>query len=146
MEITNVTPLEEQFSGRKYINIESYKKNGEPKQTPVQSLEDDGLIYFRTDPKTWKFHRIKNNPHVRIVLSDRNGKPLGEWLHGEARIVEGKERDRIQSLFRQAYGELGNLMVNFIAWLRRERLTEVIMIRLLPPFNSSVEQQQQSSN
>jgi uncharacterized protein len=55
----------EQFSGRRYINLESYKRNGEPKQTPVQSLEHDGLIYVRTDPTSWKVKRIRRNPHVR---------------------------------------------------------------------------------
>jgi PPOX class probable F420-dependent enzyme len=121
-----------EFSGRRYINLESYKKNGEPKRTPVQSLGYNGLLYVRTDPKTWKLKRIKSNPHIRIVLSDRNGKPLGAWVDAEASIVEGVEKDRIQYVFRKEYGSIGSSIVNFVAWLRRERLSAVISIKLNP--------------
>jgi len=80
-----------QFSGRRYINLESYKKNGDPKQTPVQSIEAAGVVYFRTDSKTWKVKRIRRNPHVRIVPSDRNGKPTGVWVEGEAHVLEERK-------------------------------------------------------
>jgi uncharacterized protein len=132
-------PVEDQFSGRRYINLESYRKNGEPKKTPVQSIEDNGIIYVRTDPKTWKARRIMGNPRVRIVVSDRNGKPLGSWVEGEARVIDGEERKRIQSLFRKEYGTIGNLIVNFVARLREERLTAVIAIKLQPGLHSSAE-------
>jgi uncharacterized protein len=125
-----------QFSGRRYISLESYKKNGEPKRTPVQSLENNGLIYFRTDPKTWKFKRIERNSHVRIALSDRNGRPTGSWVDGEARIIEGVERERIQNLFKKEYGTIGNTIVNFVASIRREKLTAVISIKLFPQLHA----------
>ena len=123
----------EQFSGRRYINLESYKKNGEPKQTPVQSLEHDGLVYVRTDPTTWKVKRIMRNPHVRIVPSDQRGKPTGMWVEGEARILEGEERERMLEVFKKEYGGFGYSMVGFVGRLRGERqMTAVISIKLLP--------------
>jgi len=123
----------EPFSGRRYINLESYKKNGEPKQTPVQSLEHDGLIYVRTDPTTWKVKRIQRNPHVRLVLSDRNGKPIGTWVDGEARMLEGEERDRVLNVFRKEYGAIGYSMVGFVGRMRGERqMTAIISIKLQP--------------
>jgi uncharacterized protein len=125
-----MSQLVDEFSGRRYINLESYKKNGAPKLTPVQSLEHNGFIYLRTDPKTWKFKRIKNNPRVRIARSDRNGKPLGAWVEGTASIVDGEEKDRMQKVFRKEYGAMGNSIINFVAWLRRERLSAVISIKL----------------
>lgn len=119
-----------QFSGRKYINVETYKKNGEPKLTPVQSIEVEGVVYFRTDPNTWKAKRIRKNPHVRIVPSDRSGKPTGTWVEGEARILEGQENDRMMATFRKEYGTIGNSMVNFMGRLRGERLKTVVSIQL----------------
>jgi uncharacterized protein len=118
-----------QFSGRRYINLESYKKTGQPKQTPVQSIEDNGVIYLRTDPRTWKVKRIERNSHVRIVASDRNGKPTGTWVDGEAHIVQGRETGRIMDLFRKEYGPVGNIVVGFVARLRGERLTTIISIK-----------------
>ena len=120
----------EQFSGRRYINLETYKNNGEPKVTPVQSLEHNGLIYVRTDPTTWKVKRIRRNSHVRIAPSDRNGKPTGTWVDGEARVLEGEENEGILKVFRKEYGAFGYSMVGLVARMRGERqMTAVISIK-----------------
>jgi uncharacterized protein len=119
-----------QFSGRRYINLESYKRDGSPKLTPVQSIEDGGKVYFRTDPGTWKVKRIRRNPHVRIVASDRNGKPSGDWFEGVARLVDGDEGARVQRLFRAEYGAVGNGVVGLVARLRGEKLTTVVSVEL----------------
>jgi PPOX class probable F420-dependent enzyme len=119
-----------QFTGRQYINLESYTRKGEPKLTPVQSIEDGGLIYLRTGSRTWKVKRIRRNPRVRIVRCNRSGAPLGAWVGGEAHVVEGEECERLKKLFRKEYGAVGNLLVGLVARLRGERLTTVISIRL----------------
>ena len=119
-----------QFSGRRYINLESYKKSGEPRLTPVQSIGENGMVYLRTDPRAWKVKRIRRNPHVRIVLSNRSGKPIGAWVEGEARILEGEENDRAMELFRKEYGRVGDFLIGIVARLRGERMTTVISIRL----------------
>jgi len=119
-----------QFSGRRYINLESYKKDGTPKRTPVQSIEDDGLIYFRTGPNTWKVKRIRRNPHVRIVLADRSGNPTGTWFDGDAQVLEGEESVRVEKLFRREYGAVGTSLVNFVGRMRGERLTTFVSVRL----------------
>ena len=121
-----------QFSGRRYINLEAYKKNGSPKQTPVQSIEENGRVYFRTDPNTWKVKRIRNNSHVRIVPSGRGGNPTGTWVDGEARILQGEEYDWAMALFKKEYGAIGNSMIGFVGRLRGERLTTVISVDLKP--------------
>jgi len=123
----------DQFSGRRYINLESYKKSGEPKHTPVQSLERDGMVYVRTDPTTWKVKRIRRNPHVRLVPSDRNGKPMGTWADGEARMLEGEEKDRMLEVFRKEYGAIGYSMVGLVARMRGEKqMSAVICIDVHP--------------
>jgi len=120
----------EQFSGRRYINLESYKKNGEPKQTPVQSLEHDGLVYVRTGPTTWKVKRIRRNPRVRVALSDRRGNPVGAWVEGEAHMLEGQDREGMLKVFRKEYGAIGYALVGLVGRLRGGQLTAVISIEL----------------
>jgi len=121
----------EKFSGRRYINLESYKRNGEPKVTPVQSIEHEGTIYVRTDPTTWKVKRIQRNPKVRLALADRNGKALSDWFDGEASILKGEENDRILNLFKKEYGAIGYSMVGFVGRLRGEKhMTAIISIKL----------------
>jgi uncharacterized protein len=124
-------PLE-QFSGRKYIAVESYKKDGTPKVTAVQSIEDAGMVWFRTDPGTWKVRRIRRDPHVRIALSDRSGKPTAAWVDGDAQVVEGEESDRMQKVFRKEYGAIGSALVDRVAKMRGEKLTAVVSVKLRP--------------
>jgi PPOX class probable F420-dependent enzyme len=116
------------FSGRRYINLESYKKNGEPKLTPVQAIGHNGIVYLRTGPNSWKVKRIRRNPHVRIVPSDRRGNPTGQWVEGEAYVVEGDDYVRAMKLFRDEYGAVGNALIRLVARLRGGELTTVISI------------------
>ena len=82
----------EQFTGRRYITLESYTRIGKPKITPVQSLEHDGVLYVRTDPATWKIERIQRNSHMRAALSDRSGKLIGNWIHGRSAHPGGRRK------------------------------------------------------
>ena len=121
----------EHFSGRRYVDLESYKKGGEAKVTPVQSLEHDGMIYVRTGAATWKVKRIRRNPHVRIAPSDRSGKTTGPWVDGEARVLEGQENQRLLEVFRKEYGGFGYRMVGLVGRMRGEQeMNAVISIKL----------------
>jgi len=120
-----------QFSGRRYIILESYKKNGEPKLTPLESFEHDGLLFMRTGPKTWKVRRIRRNPHVRVVPCNQRGMPVGTWVEAEARIVEGEELEQAKALFKEEFGAIGNRLRGAAYRLfRGQSLTTVITIRL----------------
>jgi uncharacterized protein len=112
--------------------VESYKKDGTPKVTAVQSIEDGGIVWFRTDPGTWKVKRIRRDPHVRIALSDRNGNPTAPWVDGDAQVVEGEESTRIQKVFRKEYGAIGSAIVDRVAKMRGEKLTAVVSVKLRP--------------
>lgn len=121
-----------EFSGRRYINLESYKKNGEAKLTPVQAIGDSGIVYLRTGPNSWKVKRIRRNPHVRIVPSDKRGNPTGSWVDGEAHMLEGDEYVRAMELFRKEYGAFGDAMVKLVARLRGGDLTAIISVKPWP--------------
>jgi uncharacterized protein len=78
----------EQFSGEKYLNLETYRRNGEGVRTPVWFAEESGVMYTRTFEKTGKVKRLRREPRVRTVPCDAHGNPEGEWIDGEGRIVE----------------------------------------------------------
>ncbi len=99
------------FGNQKYINLETYRKNGEAIQTPVWFIEKDGLIYIHTAQKTWKVKRMRRNPEVRLVPSNFRGKPKGNWLRGEAHFMGGTETDQILRLFDKKYGLMGRLII-----------------------------------
>ena len=93
-----------QFLNHRYINLESYKKNGKAVRTPVWFVEDKGVIYVRTDQNSGKMKRMHNNNHILIVPSDFRGKPKGSWIKAEINIASTNEKERANKLLDQKYG------------------------------------------
>jgi PPOX class probable F420-dependent enzyme len=102
-----------QFSNQKYINLETYRKNGQAVQTPVWFVIEGSVIYIRTDKNSGKIKRAKNNPHVRITPCTARGQPKGKWLNGEARIASWSESQFANQLLRQKYGLQGKIIRMF---------------------------------
>ena len=96
-------PLE-QFSGEKYINLETYKRDGTPIRTPVWFVIDKDLIYVITRDSTGKVKRLKNNQNVRIVPCSFKGEIKNEWVNGKAQKIIGSEADRAIKLRKKKYG------------------------------------------
>ena len=105
-----------QFLNQKYINLETYRKNGQGVQTPVWFAIDGSIIYVRTDSNSGKIKRARNNPHVRLTPSNARGQPKGEWIDGEIKIASTSESERANQLLRKKYGLQGKIirMVNKI--------------------------------
>jgi hypothetical protein len=125
--------LVKQFSGSRYVNLESYWSDGTPELTPVQSVEHDGVLYLRTDPRAGKVGRIRGSQVVRVVPCDRKGTPRGTWMDGEAHLIEGAEYERVRTILNSRPGPFGNLIVSLMARLKGQRLTVMISVRLVGP-------------
>ena len=87
----------------KYISLITYKKNGDPRATPVWFVEENKKIYFVTLQGRYKFKRIKSNPNVKIASSSMRGKPKEEYIDGIARILSDEESKPIITLFKKKY-------------------------------------------
>ncbi len=68
------------FLDQKYVNLETYKKDGTSVRTPVWFMIDNGIIYVMTREKTGKVKRLKNNQNIRIVPCSYTGEPKSEWI------------------------------------------------------------------
>ena len=101
--MTNVEKLI-QFSNRKYLNLVTYRKSGAAVSTPLWFVEEGGVLYVRTPARSGKVKRLRNNPRVRVVPSDRRGNPKGAWIDGRARIVCGAQAQRANRLVHRKYG------------------------------------------
>lgn len=106
------------FSGQKYLNLESYRRNGKPVRTPLWFVEKDGQLYVRTADDAWKVKRIRHNPRVRIAVCDMRGGLKSEWLVATARIAEGDEAERADRMLARKYGFMRRL-IDWGARLRR---------------------------
>jgi uncharacterized protein len=116
----------EELARHKYINLETYKKSGQPVRTPVWFMVDNNLVYVITSDDTGKAKRLRNNPSVRLVPSSFNGDPKEDWIVGKARFVEGSEAERAIQLRKKKYG-----LQAMLAGMFRQAST-VIAIELSP--------------
>jgi len=94
----------EPFLDQKYINLETYKKDGTPIRTPVWFVIDKNLIYVITRDSTGKVKRLGNNQNVRIVPCSFKGEPKNEWVKGAAENITGEEADKVIKLRKKKYG------------------------------------------
>ena len=124
------------FAGHKYLNLETFKKNGAGVKTPVWFAADpsssldssDAKLYVYTIGVSGKVKRIRNNPRVKIAPCDMRGKVLGEWVDARAEIVTGKEDARGVQLLNNKYFPWKQLL-DFFAKLRKREHT-VFVLRL----------------
>lgn len=99
-----------EFADHKYINLESYKKNGQPVRTPVWFVIFDDQIFITTKPDTGKVKRIRNNPEVKIMPCGMRGEPKGQWVPAKARFATEQEAKKAIELRNKKYGFKAKLM------------------------------------
>jgi uncharacterized protein len=114
------------FSGHQYINLETYRRNGQAVRTPVWFTLNDDKIFVVTRNETGKVKRLQNNSRVRIVPSGIRGQPKGEWLNGNAAFASPvqlehalKQRSmkygfkaRLSGLFSRTKGKLAGIIIS----------------------------------
>ncbi len=77
------------LSGRRYISLATFRKNGARVLTPVWFAHSDrGTIFVMTRSDSGKMKRIRNRPQVELAPSNIRGRPLGPFVAGIARLAE----------------------------------------------------------
>jgi PPOX class probable F420-dependent enzyme len=99
-----------QFLNQKYINLETYRRNGQAVRTTVWFVMDAGTIYIRTDMNSGKVKRIKNNPNIRITPSGARGQLKGKWIEGKIKMAGSLELEHANQLLEQKYGIQGKII------------------------------------
>lgn len=105
------TPSLRQFSGEKYLNLETFRKSGAGVRTPVWFAASDPaepghgemVLYLYTLPDSGKMKRLRNNRRVRIAPCSMRGGLRGAWVDAEARFVEGTEAQQAHRLLNRKY-------------------------------------------
>ena len=118
-----------QFTKGKYINLETYKKGGEAVRTPVWFVEDNGIIYVRTDENSGKIKRARNNPASRIVPCNFQGHPKGYWSNAKIMTCSSAENEKATYLFKEKYG-LQEIILRMMYKIKRFKLV-IISVHLL---------------
>jgi uncharacterized protein len=97
----------EQFSKKKYLNLETFRKSGQGIQTPVWFVQSGESLYVQTMVNSGKVKRIRNNGRVNIAPCRMNGKLTGSWVPAQARLVtDPKLSTAADRLLNRKYGLL----------------------------------------
>jgi len=107
------------LAGEKYINLETYRKNGQEVRTPVWFVEmvngDVSVLYVRTSDDTGKYKRVRNNSSVQIAPCDMRGSVKGNWVKGEARIADEEEKIKAFKMLEKKYGIIYKMTRMFLS-------------------------------
>jgi PPOX class probable F420-dependent enzyme len=122
------------FAGHKYLNLESFKKNGEGVKTPVwfaaepsARLESsEAKLYVYTIGISGKVKRIRNNGRVKIAPCNASGGLRGEWVDARAEIVAGAQAEHGMQLLNKKYVPWKQLLDFFAKFRPRERTVFLI--------------------
>lgn len=93
----------EQFDGRNYISLETFKKNGQGVKTPVWFVLHGNVFYVYTEATSGKVKRIRNNPRVRVAVCNMRGDVKGPWIDATATLIDGEERRAADTLLDRKY-------------------------------------------
>jgi PPOX class probable F420-dependent enzyme len=111
----------QQFEGKSYMNIETFRKNGQGVKTPVWFVQDGTSLRVWTFAGAGKIKRIRRDGSVRITPSDASGAPLGEWVSARAIADDSTESVQyVEKLMRKKYGWQFTLF-NGLGKLRKSR-------------------------
>jgi len=126
------------ITDEKYVAFTTFRKNGEPKATPVWIIDaGDGKVGFTTYSTSWKVKRLANNPNVVLQPSDARGtvKDGTSPVEATAAAVQGAEFDRIRELIKGKYGfqfTLAAFVGKVRALLGKDSGTDTAIIVTLP--------------
>ena len=113
----------------KYVNLETFRKNGQGVKTPIWQTMEGDTMYMWTPANSWKVKRIRNNPKVRVCESTANGTPKSDWIEAQAQISDDPEIQ--QKMARRMTAKYG-LSYHFFRLISKLWRTEYIVLILNP--------------
>ncbi|MCH8133157.1 MAG: PPOX class F420-dependent oxidoreductase [Myxococcales bacterium] len=88
-----------------YVNLATFRKNGNEVRTPVWIAPDGDRLLVYTNAKSGKVKRIRNQGRARLAPCDMRGKLRGDWLDASARMLDAPgELDRALGAVIGKYG------------------------------------------
>jgi len=119
------------LQNRKYVNVETFRKNGQGVRTPVwfAGEPENGApekLYVYSTADSGKAKRLRNNGRARVAPCDVRGKLLGDWAEARAEIVSGEEAEHGMRLLNQKYVPWKQLLDFFSFFSRNKRIVFVI--------------------
>ena len=89
----------------RYVNLETFRKNGTGVQTPVWVARSGNQLGIFTNGDSYKVKRLRRNSRIRMAECGARGAIKGTWHEGVARLVEDQPGQKaILDALRRKYG------------------------------------------
>ena len=89
----------------RYVNLETFRRNGTGVQTPVWAARDGDQLVIFTNGNSYKVKRLRRNSKIRIAECNVRGALKGPWHDGSGRIVEDEaEKQSVLRALHKKYG------------------------------------------
>jgi uncharacterized protein len=122
-----LTTASSHFDNQNYLNIETFRKNGQGVKTPVWFVKEEDAIFIRTSANSGKVKRLHNNPQARIAPCKMDGTPLDDWITAVGQEVTDPETGkRVDQLLGKKYG----LQKSLFAWASRIRGEQYTVLKI----------------
>jgi PPOX class probable F420-dependent enzyme len=96
------------FSGEKYLNLETFRRSGAGVRTPVwfaaaPGADGDICLYVYSAAEAGKVKRIRHRDTVRIAPCTASGTITGQWMEARAGLVTGNALEHGMRLLNRKY-------------------------------------------
>jgi hypothetical protein len=121
----------EAFRDKRYLNLETFRKNGRGVRTPVwfaADPEDDTTLFVYSLRDSGKAKRLRRSGVVRVAPCNASGTVTGPWIDAQASIVEGGEFRHGMQLINRKYRPWKQIL-DLLARFRRHGARIGIAIR-----------------
>jgi PPOX class probable F420-dependent enzyme len=89
----------------RYVNLETFRKNGTGVRTPVWVARDEDRLVIFTNSGSYKVKRLRRNSKIRLAECNVRGALKGPWHEGSGRIVEDEaEKQSVLRALHKKYG------------------------------------------
>jgi PPOX class probable F420-dependent enzyme len=94
----------EALQGQQFINLTTYRQNGQPVVTTVWFAHEGDRIVGTTQQQSGKIKRMRGTPRVSVAASTFDGRVLGNALEGVGRVLPVEEAITAETALRAKYG------------------------------------------
>jgi len=119
------------LSGKRYLNLETFRRNGQGVRTPVwfaADPEDDATLYVYSTSQSGKAKRLRRGGAVRVAPCNARGTVTGPWIDARASIVDGAAFRHGMQLINRKYRPWKQIL-DLLARFRRQDGRIGIVIR-----------------
>src|SRR5215475_5734543 len=119
------------LQNRKYINLETFRKNGQGVRTPVWFAGEplEGVpekLYVYSTADSGKAKRIRKSGRARVAPCDVRGNVQGDWIEACTEIVTANDAEHGMQLLNKKYMPWKQLLGFFSMFSRHKRVVFLI--------------------